>query len=47
MNGQCIIEFVVDKNSWYNGHVNPGTAGCHPEWHHEIVKVEKMGSYYD
>lgn len=26
-NGHCIIEFVVDKDRWYNsGHANPGTS---------------------
>jgi len=46
--GDCIIEFVVDENSWYpNGHANPGTDSCHPEWNQDIVKAENVGSFYD
>ena len=48
LNGQCIVEFVVDQLSWYYcGHANPGTASCHPEWNQNIVKAEKVGSYYN
>lgn len=50
-NGDCIIEFVVDKDSWYkNGrgaHSNPGTANCHPEWNQEIDKVVNKGNFFD
>lgn len=29
----CIIEFIVDKEMWYNtGHANPGRPSCKPEW---------------
>lgn len=46
--GQCIVEFVVDKNSWYNtNHVNPGNEECHPEWNNYIVSSTNYGSYYD
>lgn len=46
--GQNIVEFVVDKDSWYtSGHPNPGTESCHPEWKDEIVKAINYGSYYD
>ncbi|MBE6009724.1 MAG: cell wall hydrolase [Lachnospiraceae bacterium] len=48
LNGDCIIEFVVDQNSWYHsGHANPGTASCHPEWSQDIVKAVNVGSFYD
>ncbi len=48
LDGDCIIEFVVDENSWYpNGHANPGTESCHPEWNQDIVKAENVGSFYD
>ena len=53
LSGAVIVEFVVDKRSWYpesgNGyHVNPGTASCHPEWGGiPIVKAVNHGSYYD
>lgn len=50
-NGHCIVEFVVNKDTWYrNGegdHVNPGNASCHPEWNQNIDKVVNLGSYYD
>lgn len=47
-NGTCIVEFVVDKTTWYNsGHANPGTASCHPEWNQNIVKAVNGGSYFD
>lgn len=47
-NGQCIVEFVVDKGTWYNcNHPNPGTANCHPEWKGKaIVKAVNGGSYF-
>lgn len=55
-NGQNVIEFVVDKNSWYstekggnasNMHINPGNQGCHPEWNKNITKVVNGGSYFN
>lgn len=47
-NGTCIVEFVVDKTTWYTPpHANPGTASCHPEWNKNIVKVVNGGSYFD
>ena len=46
--GQNIVEFVVDKDSWYNsGHQNPGTSSFHPEWKDTIVEAVNYGSYYD
>lgn len=46
--GQCIVEFVVDKNIWYtNGHDNPGTISCHPEWGGQtLTKAVKRGNYF-
>lgn len=47
-NGQNIVEFVVDKNSWYgSNHSNPGTASCHPEWSQNITKATNYGNYFD
>lgn len=47
-NGTCIVEFVVDKTTWYTPpHANPGTASCHPEWNKNIVKAVNGGSYFD
>ena len=47
-NGQCIVEFIVDKNTWYHtNHPNPGTNGCHPEWKGKaITKAVNGGSYF-
>ena len=56
LNGTCVVEFIVDKNTWYstskggsasNMHINPGNEGCHPEWNQNIVKVVNGGSYFD
>ena len=49
-NGRCIVEFVVDKSSWYNSrglgdHVNPGTSNFYPQWNQNIVNVVNYGSY--
>lgn len=45
-NGRCVVEFIVDRNTWYtNGegsHVNPGNPGCHPEWNSRICKAVKL-----
>lgn len=47
-NGQTIVEFVVDKSSWYgNNHANPGTSSCHPEWKQNIVSATNYGNYFD
>ena len=48
MHGQNVVEFVVDTNTWYdNGHANPGTESCHPEWKSTVEKVVNLGSYFD
>ena len=48
-NGRNVIEFVVNKDTWYsNGrgsHINPGNPGCHPEWSSETVKAVNLGSW--
>ena len=45
-NGLSVVEFVVDKQSWYgSGHANPGTASCHPEWAQQIVSATRVGSF--
>lgn len=50
-NGDCIIEFVVDKKTWYGSsggsHANPGTQSCHPEWNQEIDKIVNKGNFFD
>jgi len=47
LNGQCIIEFVVDKSTWYGtGHSNPGTTLCHPEWNQTKTKAVNRGNYW-
>lgn len=48
LNGTCIIEFVVDKDTWYNSnHPNPGQEGFHMEWNQNLVKAINGGSYFD
>lgn len=50
-NGRCVVEFVVDKDTWYkNGggaHANPGTASCHPEWNQNIDKIVNKGNFFE
>lgn len=47
-NGQCVVEFVVDRSKWYSPmHVNPGTSSCHPEWNMNITKVVNNGNFFD
>lgn len=48
-NGQCVVEFVVDKSSWYGSsmHSNPGTSACHPEWNQNITKIVNKGSFFE
>ena len=45
--GNNIVEFVVDRDTWYTGHVNPGNAACHPEWNQNIIKAVRLGNYFD
>ena len=48
-NGQIVVEFVVDKTTWYTSplHANPGTSSCHPEWGGQtIVKAVNGGSWF-
>ena len=49
LNGQCIVEFVVNRDTWYTNpmHANPGTQSCHPEWKSSVVKAVNGGSYFD
>lgn len=51
LDGQCVVESVVDKNTWYSGgggsHANPGTASCRPEWDQNIIKIVNKGNYFD
>lgn len=44
-NGQCVVEFVVDKSSWYN--TNKTVNGFHPEWNQNIDSIENKGNYFD
>ena len=50
-----LVEFVVDKNSWYSKakggkanqmHANPGTASFMPELGKEIVSITNVGNYW-
>jgi hypothetical protein len=44
--GQCVVEYVVQKSTWYPIHANPGSSGCHPEWNSRVVKAVKLGKNY-
>lgn len=46
-NNLNVVEFVVDYNSWYPSHANPGTQGCHPEWAGQIQGYENVGNYWN
>lgn len=46
LGGANILEFVVEKESWYSGHENPGTPACHPEWGQYIVNCKNTGNYW-
>lgn len=50
-NGQNIIEFIVNKDTWYIGnvgnHANPGTNGFHMEWNQNLIKAINRGNYFD
>ncbi len=43
-NGQCVLEFVVDKSSWYG--TNKTVTGYHPEWNQNISKIVNKGNYF-
>lgn len=43
-NGQCVVEFVVDKSSWYN--TNKTVTGFHPEWNQTINQIVNKGNYF-
>ena len=45
--GHNIIEFCVDKDTWYPSHANPGTPSCHPEWKGNICRAVNLGSYFN
>lgn len=47
INGQCVVEFVVDKNSWYGIKDNPGTPSNHPEWSKTISQIVNKGNYFN
>lgn len=45
-NGLNVVEFVVDYNTWYPSHANPGTPSCHPEWAGELRGYENVGNFW-
>lgn len=47
LDGQCVVEFVVDKGSWYGKKDNPGNPSNHPEWKHSVVEVINRGNYWE
>lgn len=44
-NGHCVVEFVVDKASWYG--TNKTVNGIHPEFNKNITKIVNKGNYFD
>lgn len=44
-NGQCVVEFVVDKSSWYG--TNKTVNGFHPEWNQNVDTIINKGNYFD
>jgi hypothetical protein len=40
-----IIEFVVDKDSWYG--TDKSIRSIHPEWAHNIKSITNVGNYWD
>lgn len=45
-NSISVIEFVVDKNSWYPSHPNPGTPAFHPEWKGQVTSADNTGNWW-
>ena len=46
-NGDVVVEFVVDKSSWYPSHPNVGSQGFHMELSGKnIVKAVNGGNYF-
>ena len=43
-NGNCVVEFVVDKASWYD--TEKTVVGLHPEWNQNISKIVNKGNYF-
>lgn len=44
-NGQSVIEFVVDKDSWYR--TSKTVDSFHPEWKQSVAQIENKGNYFD
>ena len=45
-NSISVIETIVDYNSWYPSHANPGTPSCRPEWAGNVVLAINYGNYW-
>ncbi len=43
-NGQCVVEFVVDKSSWYG--TNKTVVKYHPEFNQTISSITNKGNYF-
>ena len=44
-NGKSVVEFVVDKASWYGS--DKSVAKLHPEWIQCVDKIINKGNYFD
>ena len=42
--GQCVVEFVVDKSSWYG--TNKTVNKFHPEFNQTITSISNKGNYF-
>ena len=50
VDNSSVVEFVVDKNSWYkknaNGSYVNSVTGLHPEWNATVASVNNVGNYW-
>ncbi len=44
LQGQNVLEFLVNRELWYPNHANPGTEVCHPELGQTVVQVINYGN---
>lgn len=47
MDGQAVVEFIVDKSTWYpDGESLKRVTEFHPEWSQNITQIINKGSYF-
>lgn len=42
-----VIEFIVDYDTWYPSHTNPGVNGFHEEWAGKLQYAINLGNFFD